>query len=141
MVYYAMATYDRSYLAHYGRKGMKKGMHIFGKDPAASYGHRIKKLSKMDKKVGKYELKARKYELKAAKQNLKAAKALGGDKNYKKALKLKAKAAKANYKAEKTKKKIAKKLTKLNKKYSDVSSINSADLDQAKKLANRYLRG
>lgn len=141
MVYYAVATYNSPYLAHYGRKGMKKGMHIFGKDPAASYGHRIKKLNKMDKKVGKLELKARKYELKAAKQNMKAAKAFGGDQNYKKALKFKAKAAKANYKAEKTKKKIAKKLTKLERKYSNISDINPADLEQAKKLSSRYMRG
>jgi hypothetical protein len=122
---------------------MKKGMHIFGKDPAAAYSHRIKKLSKLDKKVGKYDYASAKLAYKASKQKLKADSSFGSDKNYRKASKYEAKAAKKAFKSEKMKAKIAKSISKLEKKYKDVpvSELNSADVEMAKKLAARYLRG
>lgn len=132
MVYYAIATYDGRTLRHFGVPGMRWGHR---KSPEKAYARDVRKLAKMDEKIGKKELKSKKLAYKAAKIQARG--------NYKKGFKKDAKSKKIAFKAEKMRAKVSKKLAKMEKKYKDVSvsQLNSADVETAKKLATRYLRG
>lgn len=132
MIYYAVATYGGNELYHFGKKGMKWGVR---NAPEKAYAKDVRKLNRMDKKIGKRELKSKKLAYKAAKLQARG--------NFKKGMKIEAKSKKLAFKAEKMRAKASKKISKMEKKYKDVpvSQLNSADVESAKALANRYLRG